>query len=302
MEPQLEKTEEQNLPNETPLNQNNNAVKGRKKISLIEKIFALWLILTFLICGYIISLKFTTHTEVATYDECLKAKGSMIQESYPQRCVTKDGQIFTQQVEPEIPNIMNAEDCYKKVQKDLESSECPQGADCMAMYTDPESIFCTCMGGENITKEQMSGDTYMVCVINGEEYTGVNFQEFSQGWYWGDVDQKKPGTPDDWVLSGSGTRSSYWHKPSIDEGECSKIGEPPVDNFDLTTGKTNPNIEPVPCCISLKPISKKQDANLTDNNICVTVEGVINDICSPCGNGVCDSEYEDLCNCPEDCN
>lgn len=36
--------------------------------------------------------------------------------------------------------------------------------------------------------------------------------ELQRGWYWGFVDQKKPGTPDAWVFSDSG-RNSCWHVP-----------------------------------------------------------------------------------------
>lgn len=34
--------------------------------------------------------------EAATYEECIKARGSIIQESYPATCVTRDGKRFTQ--------------------------------------------------------------------------------------------------------------------------------------------------------------------------------------------------------------
>jgi hypothetical protein len=39
-------------------------------------------------------------------------------------------------------------------------------------------------------------------------------QELEQGWYWGMKDQKKPGTPDDWIWVEAG-RSSKWIKPPL---------------------------------------------------------------------------------------
>ncbi|PIS17913.1 hypothetical protein COT54_02200 [Candidatus Collierbacteria bacterium CG09_land_8_20_14_0_10_46_12] len=42
----------------------------------------------------------------------------------------------------------------------------------------------------------------------------ISQQDLQQGWYWGDVDQKKPGTPSDWRYSDLG-KSSCWHKPSV---------------------------------------------------------------------------------------
>jgi hypothetical protein len=34
-----------------------------------------------------------------------------------------------------------------------------------------------------------------------------------QGWYWGDLDQKKVGTPETWIHKGEGTRSAQWFNP-----------------------------------------------------------------------------------------
>jgi hypothetical protein len=93
---------------------------------------------------------------------------------------------------------------------------------------------------------------------------------------------------------------------SITENGCAKTGEEPVSNFDLTTGKTDPNIKVLHCCEGLKEIQKKQRTNFpvteSGERVCASIVGVHNSICSPCGNGVCDSEYEDYCNCPEDCD
>ena len=89
--------------------------------------------------------------------------------------------------------------------------------------------------------------------------------------------------------------------PSLLDSSCSKEGEAPVSNFDMTTGKTNPNIKTKDCCLELRAIDKKQSIINSNPDICSRAQGVNNSICSPCGNGVCDSQYEDHCNCPEDC-
>lgn len=44
-----------------------------------------------------------------------------------------------------------------------------------------------------------------------------NSSEFSSGWYWGTMDQKKPDTPLEWVYQEAG-RSSCWHAPNIECG------------------------------------------------------------------------------------
>lgn len=43
--------------------------------------------------------------KITTYEECTKAEGSKIQESYPATCVTKDNQRFTQPVEQKYLTI-----------------------------------------------------------------------------------------------------------------------------------------------------------------------------------------------------
>lgn len=46
------------------------------------------------------------------------------------------------------------------------------------------------------------------------QVTNLTREELNRGWYWGFKDQKKPGTPNNWVYSDAG-RSSCWHKPEI---------------------------------------------------------------------------------------
>jgi hypothetical protein len=82
---------------------------------------------------------------------------------------------------------------------------------------------------------------------------------------------------------------------------CSKSGESPVGNFDERTGKINPNIKVKNCCAGLKAIENKTATINKNPEICVHTIGGFQGICSPCGNNICDSKYEDHCNCPVDC-
>ena len=95
-------------------------------------------------------------------------------------------------------------------------------------------------------------------------------------------------------LAGNGVATNYF--------SCAKAGEKTVSNFDMTTGKINPNIKEVKCCPGLKSISEKQIDGHIKGGACAIIVGVNYGICSPCGNGVCNTEYEDKCNCPTDCH
>src|SRR3990172_1666015 len=44
---------------------------------------------------------------------------------------------------------------------------------------------------------------------------GISSQDIESGWYYGSLDQKKPGTPDDLIHVLEGSRSACWHKPGI---------------------------------------------------------------------------------------
>ncbi len=58
----------------------------------------------------------------------------------------------------------------------------------------------------------------------------INKCELKQGWYYGSLNQKKPGTPSDWTHEGEGLRSAQWraqHEPRVltaeEEAECDKM-------------------------------------------------------------------------------
>lgn len=82
---------------------------------------------------------------------------------------------------------------------------------------------------------------------------------------------------------------------------CAKEGERPRSNLDWTKGKIDPYKISTKCCAGLKSISNDTYKMPNGGYVCKTSFGVPNGICSPCGNGVCDSALENWCNCPEDC-
>jgi hypothetical protein len=77
------------------------------------------------------------------------------------------------------------------------------------------------------------------------------------------------------------------------QAECANIGEHP-NNFDFTTGKKI--IGGKQCCPGLKEIINSDCVD----DICSFSSGGPG-ICAPCGNDVCEQEYENSLNCPEDC-
>jgi len=55
--------------------------------------------------------------------------------------------------------------------------------------------------------------------------TEITQAELEQGWYYGTLRQKKPGTPDNWIHSGEGYKSASWFAPSeetLDSCDCNK--------------------------------------------------------------------------------
>jgi hypothetical protein len=73
-------------------------------------------------------------------------------------------------------------------------------------------------------------------------------------------------------------------KEYVKELECVKIGD------SLTPGHK--------CCNGLVSTGVKTDFDF--NGECLQISGAFS-ICAPCGNSICDSEVENICNCPADC-
>ena len=78
---------------------------------------------------------------------------------------------------------------------------------------------------------------------------------------------------------------------------CAVNGESPT-NFDMTTGKFIPGGKP--CCGGLKAVGPRTPQEDIDKGVCRHTAGSIG-VCRPCEDGICNPEYEDKCNCPEDC-
>ena len=49
--------------------------------------------------------------------------------------------------------------------------------------------------------------------FSGEIIPPITQDQLNNGWYRGNANQKKPGTPKDWIFREAG-RSSCWHKPN----------------------------------------------------------------------------------------
>ena len=67
------------------------------------------IILAGLLVGVFASYRYimpTTNTKMPTsYEDCTAIEGSYIRQIYPPQCVTKDGKVFTQEIEDAEPNF-----------------------------------------------------------------------------------------------------------------------------------------------------------------------------------------------------
>ena len=46
----------------------------------------------------------------------------------------------------------------------------------------------------------------------------ITTEDVSKGWYWGSKNQKKLGTPDNWIFCGNGSKNDMWQSPEFDCG------------------------------------------------------------------------------------
>lgn len=51
-------------------------------------------------------------------------------------------------------------------------------------------------------------------ILVNENLPVVTAEELEQGWYYGEQNAKRPGTPDTWQYELSGTRSARWYDPA----------------------------------------------------------------------------------------
>jgi putative hemolysin len=157
---------------------NKSKKEGSKSITIIIILFVAIAVLS--LGGFLIYKNYSDQEVIATFEECMSAQGSTIEQSYPPVCIDKDGTRYIAEVplveepeveEPEIPNQVTepesektlAEQCYDQVS----NVECPEGTQCM---TNPASSFCECMGGRVDIRVSETGDQYGACLIGGSEY------------------------------------------------------------------------------------------------------------------------------------
>jgi len=75
-----------------------------------------------------------------------------------------------------------------------------------------------------------------ISVGNIPAFTEVDMK---QGWYWGNRDQRKPGTPSTWLLRYEGTRSAQWYDPNTADATATEKKKVPTFNRDLYFGLSN---------------------------------------------------------------
>jgi len=87
------------------------------------------------------------------------------------------------------------------------------------------------------TKDETPSNTTSTSVTatptpTNEARLAINKCDLKQGWYYGSISQKKPGTPNDWRHEGEGLRSARWVAPyesqvptAEEEAECDKLVE-----------------------------------------------------------------------------
>lgn len=69
------------------------------------------------------------------------------------------------------------------------------------------------VGGDSLSARWVDPD-HLSDNIN-ETCPEINPQELAAGWYFGEINQKKPGTPETWLHKAAGTRSAMWFDPNL---------------------------------------------------------------------------------------
>ncbi len=74
-----------------------------------------------------------------------------------------------------------------------------------------------------VAATSLSQQFTMVVNSNTVDIPAITSAELAQGWYYGDANQKKPGTPSTWVLVDSGTRNAMWKAPAATTAYSSPV-------------------------------------------------------------------------------
>lgn len=127
------------------------ATKQAPKLSLRLVYTALTLIFGILLGagGLFAYQEYSAAPAVTSYEECIKARGSVIQESYPATCVTRDKKRFTQPVDPGGINPIYTDplscnsnnDCVTGIQPSSGCCVCPKAVNKSAIGTDGWEVY-----------------------------------------------------------------------------------------------------------------------------------------------------------------
>ena len=69
------------------------------------------------------------------------------------------------------------------------------------------------VGGDSLSA--MWVDPNHISDIVSQTCPMITQRELDTGWYYGQLNQKKPGTPDTWLHKGEGTKSAMWFDPKL---------------------------------------------------------------------------------------
>ena len=160
------------------------------KLSSIALILIVWSIVSFI--AYQNKKLQEKNVNISSYEECLKASGSIIQESYPQMCVAKDGKRFVQPLsEEEQKNLKPPNDTvkfktYRNNEYNFEFDYPPSwyilrndslGLTLSNLYIDPANNVITPYPGEvivNFTFTHAGSENYTSKPIESVSNEGVN--------------------------------------------------------------------------------------------------------------------------------
>ncbi len=69
------------------------------------------------------------------------------------------------------------------------------------------------VGGDSLSARWVDPD--LISDIFNHNGPPITQEELTNGWYYGELNQKKPGTPDNWLHKNEGTRSAMWFDPDL---------------------------------------------------------------------------------------
>jgi hypothetical protein len=69
------------------------------------------------------------------------------------------------------------------------------------------------VGGDSLSARWV--DPNRISDVINQNCPLITDEELATGWYFGQLNQKKPGTPDTWLHKGEGTRSAMWFDPNL---------------------------------------------------------------------------------------